>query len=158
MSGSSSDFKFEFRFWMPRHSTRLEPDVLPSLLPSQNSSICQSQSTCRFQLAHHAVLHRPWPNHTDTEKIHRLIISLPRRKWVFNTTSKSFERGSHHKTLPHVMAIGSRVWSARLATNPRIKWFQIWLPFLPACDKYVWPFLFFPLLVKPMSFLPNFCA
>ena len=37
-------------------------------------AIYQSQSTCRFQLAHHAVLHRPWPNHINTEKIQRLII------------------------------------------------------------------------------------
>ena len=36
----------------------------------------------------------------------------------FSATSKSFERGSHHKTLPHVLPIGSRVWCARLATNP----------------------------------------
>ena len=29
--GSGSGFKFGFRFWVPRHSTRTEPDPLPSL-------------------------------------------------------------------------------------------------------------------------------
>jgi hypothetical protein len=29
--GSVSGFKFLFRFWVPRHSTRSEPDPLPSL-------------------------------------------------------------------------------------------------------------------------------
>ena len=118
---------------------------------SNGSGSFSQIAVSNFTPANHAVLHRPWPNNTDTEKIHRLIISLPRRKWVFNTTSKSFQRGSHQKTLPHVMAIGSCVWCACLATNPRIKWFQVWLPFLPACDKYARPFFFTPLLViKPI--------
>jgi hypothetical protein len=30
--GSVSNFKFLFRFWVPRHSTPSEPDPLPSLL------------------------------------------------------------------------------------------------------------------------------
>jgi len=29
--GSGSGFKFGFRFWVPRYSTRTEPDPLPSL-------------------------------------------------------------------------------------------------------------------------------
>ena len=29
--GSGSGFKFGFRFWVPNHSTRTEPDSLPSL-------------------------------------------------------------------------------------------------------------------------------
>ena len=30
--GLGSGFKFGFRFWVPRHSTRTEPDPLPSLI------------------------------------------------------------------------------------------------------------------------------
>ena len=30
--GAGSGFKFGFRFWVPRHSTRTEPDPLPSLV------------------------------------------------------------------------------------------------------------------------------
>jgi hypothetical protein len=32
--GSVSGFKFGFRFWVPRHSTRSKPDPLPSLAAS----------------------------------------------------------------------------------------------------------------------------
>ena len=112
----------------PLHTTPLDsnPTCCHPCCPAKTVAFVNHNqlAVSNFTPAHHTVLHRPWPNHTDTEKIHRLIISLPRRKWVFNTTSKSFERGSHHKTLPHVLPIGRRVWCSRLATNPRISGFK----------------------------------
>ena len=37
--GSGSDFKFGFPFWVPRHSTRSEPDALPSLVGIVNYNL-----------------------------------------------------------------------------------------------------------------------
>jgi hypothetical protein len=34
--GSVSGFKFGFQFWVPRHSTRSEPDPLPSLIEAKS--------------------------------------------------------------------------------------------------------------------------
>ena len=41
--GSGSGFKFGFRFWVPRYSTRTEPDPLPSL-----GSIDRAQRFCHL--------------------------------------------------------------------------------------------------------------
>jgi hypothetical protein len=44
--GSVSGFKFGFRFWVPRHSTRFELDPLPSLLPTRPPPLWQSDLLC----------------------------------------------------------------------------------------------------------------
>ena len=124
--------------------------------PANNSSICQSQSTCRFQLAHHAVLHRPWPNHTNTEKIQRLIIYrfleengflVPHRKFLDVVPI------TKHYHMSWLSAAACGVHALLLIQGlSGLKY---------GCHLYehATSLAFFsPLLVKPMSFLPNFCA
>ena len=46
--GADSGFKFGFRFWVPRHSTRTEPDPLPSTLFEEGLTLVQHIGCNRF--------------------------------------------------------------------------------------------------------------
>ena len=48
--GSGLGFKFGFRFWVPRHSTRPKPDLLPSLFGDQVYNTSGHRVTCASRL------------------------------------------------------------------------------------------------------------
>jgi hypothetical protein len=90
--GSVSGFKFGFRFWVPRYSTRSEPDPLPSLLtPGRSGSVLLNQThvicKARFMVCRSTMPSPP-------KRSGRHATGHATRQCPHDTTSDPFQRKS----------------------------------------------------------------